>query len=305
MSTATSTTTATAVAAPQGRQPARARRQKGAVARSAAVHLVSIAVLVVVLYPGVWMIVSSFKPTNEIVGDASLWPSSASFDNYRTALGGIGGISAWTFAWNSLLLAVLSVVGTVLSSAVTAYAFARIEFAGKRLWFALMIGTLLLPFHVLIIPQYIVFQKLDLVNTYVPLLVGKFLAGEAFFVFLMVQFMRNLPRELDEAARIDGCGHVRIFTSIMVPLLRPAIISSSIFAFIWSWNDFLGPLLYLNDPNKYPLPLALRLFVDQTSVSDYGAMIAMSVLALLPVLLFFLLFQRFLVEGVATQGLKG
>ncbi|WP_337059890.1 carbohydrate ABC transporter permease [Kineococcus sp. G2] len=305
MSTATSTTTAAALTDDRRGAPRRPRRQQGALGRSVLLHALSLVILAVALYPVLWMLVSSLKPTDEIVGDASLVPSDASFDNYRTALAGIGGVSAWTFAWNSLVLAVLSVIGTVLSSAVTAYAFARIQFAGRKVWFALMIGTLLLPFHVLIIPQYIVFQKLGLVGTYVPLLIGKFLAAEAFFVFLMVQFMRNVPRELDEAARIDGCGHVRVFSRIMLPLMRPAIITSSIFAFIWSWNDFLGPLLYLNDPQKYPLPLALRLFVDQTSVSDYGAMIAMSVLALLPVMLFFLVFQRFLVDGVATQGLKG
>ncbi len=169
-----------------------------------------------------------------------------------------------------------------------------------------MIGTLLLPFHVVIIPQYIVFSRLHLVDTYVPLLIGKFLAAEAFFVFLMVQFMRNLPRELDEAARIDGAGHVRIFRSIMLPLMKPALVTSSIFAFIWSWNDFFGPLIYLSKPNLYSLPVALRLFVDQTTTSDYGAQMAMAVLALVPVLLFFLIFQRYLVEGVATQGgLKG
>ncbi|WP_432488949.1 carbohydrate ABC transporter permease [Kineococcus sp. SYSU DK018] len=305
MSTAISTTTAATLTGDDRPVSHRAKRRKGALGRSVLLHAISIAILLVALYPVLWMLVSSLKPTNEIVGDASLLPSNAGFDNYRTAMAGIGGISAWSFAWNSLMLAVLSVIGTVLSSAVTAYAFARIEFAGRKLWFALMIGTLLLPFHVLIIPQYIVFQKLGLVDTYVPLLIGKFLAAEAFFVFLMVQFMRNVPRELDEAARIDGCGHVRTFASIMLPLMRPALITASIFAFIWSWNDFLGPLLYLNSPDKYPLPLALRLFVDQTSVSDYGAMIAMSVLALMPVMLFFLVFQRFLVDGVATQGLKG
>ncbi|PPK93464.1 multiple sugar transport system permease protein [Kineococcus xinjiangensis] len=305
MSTATSTATAAPLTDQRRPTPPAPRRQDGARARSLMVHALSLVILAVVLYPLLWMVMSSLKPTNQIIGDPSLLPTEASLDNYRTALAGIGGISAWTFARNSLFLAVVSVIGTVLSSAVTAYAFARIEFAGRKLWFALMIGTLLLPFHVLIIPQYIVFNKLGLINTFVPLLIGKFLAAEAFFIFLMVQFMRNLPRELDEAARIDGCGHVRIFISIMLPLMRPAIITTSIFAFIWSWNDFLGPLLYLNDPEKYPLPLALRLFVDQTSVSDYGAMIAMSVLALVPVMLFFFLFQRYLVDGVATQGLKG
>jgi len=214
-------------------------------------------------------------------------------------------VSFWTFFGNSLFLAVMSVIGVILSATITAYAFARIEFPGRKVWFSMMIATLLLPFHVVIIPQYIMFNELGLVNTFVPLLIGKFLAAEAFFVFLMVQFMRNLPRELDEAARIDGAGHVRIFRSIMLPLMKPPVMTASIFAFIWSWNDFFGPLLYLKKPDLFSLPVALRIYVDQTSVSDYGAQMAMAVLALVPVLLFFVIFQRFIVEGVSTQGLKG
>ena len=272
---------------------------------SVAFHVFVLAVAVVVLYPAVWMLMSSLKPTADIVGNVSLWPKGASLDNFTKALDGIGGVSFWTFFGNSMILAIASVVGITLSASVTAYAFARIQFAGRSVWFAFMIGSLLLPIHVVIIPQYIIFNNLGLVNTFVPLLLGKFLAAEAFFVFLMVQFMRNLPRELDEAARIDGAGHVRIFTAIMLPLMKPALVTSAIFAFIWSWNDFLGPLLYLKDPTLYSLPIALRLFVDQTSTSDYGAQMAMAVLALIPVLLFFLVFQRYLVEGVATQGLKG
>ncbi|WP_350002903.1 carbohydrate ABC transporter permease [Pseudarthrobacter sp. WHRI 8279] len=274
--------------------------------KSGVFHIVALALTAVVLYPGLWMIASSFKPNSEIGGtNTSLWSNNFSFDNFVTAMDGIGGVSTLQFFTNSLVLAVGAVVGTILSASVSAYAFARIKFPGRSIFFGMMIATLLLPFHVVIIPQYIVFQQLGLVDTYVPLLIGKFLAADAFFVFLMVQFMRNLPAELDEAARIDGAGHVRIFTSIMLPLMKPALISTSIFSFIWSWNDFLGPLLYLNTPDKYPLPLALRLFVDQTQSSDYGAMIAMSVLALLPVLIFFLVFQRYIVEGVSTQGLKG
>lgn len=274
--------------------------------KSGIFHVVALGLTAVVLYPALWMIASSFKPNSEIGGaNTSLWSSNFSFDNFVTAMDGIGGVSTLTFFTNSLILALGAVVGTVLSASVSAYAFARIKFPGRSVFFGMMIATLLLPFHVVIIPQYIVFQQLGLVDTYVPLLVGKFLAADAFFVFLMVQFMRNLPAELDEAARIDGAGHVRIFGSIMLPLMKPALISTSIFSFIWSWNDFLGPLLYLNTPEKYPLPLALRLFVDQTQSSDYGAMIAMSVLALLPVLVFFLVFQRYIVEGVSTQGLKG
>jgi multiple sugar transport system permease protein len=268
-------------------------------------HVVVLAILVVILYPVAWMVLSTVKPSEQIVGNAQLLPREVTMANYEKALGGIGGVSFWTFFQNSTILAVLSVVGVVLSSALAAYAFARISFPGRTAYFGIMIGTLLLPFHVVIIPQYIMFNAAGMVNTFTPLLLGKFLATEAFFVFLMVQFMRGLPRELDEAARIDGAGHYRTFWSIMLPLLKPALVTSAIFTFIWTWNDFFGPLLYLKDPDLYTLPIALRLFVDQSSAADYGGQMAMAVLALIPVFLFFLIFQRYLVDGVATQGLKG
>ncbi|WP_082297675.1 carbohydrate ABC transporter permease [Microbacterium sp. GCS4] len=286
------------------RRPGVGHRRRSAL-RSTVFHVLTIAVLVVILYPAVWMVMSSFKPGNEIIGSVSLIPESFSFDNYAKALSGIGGVSFWTFVVNSLILAVASVLGVVLSCSITAYAFARIRFRGSKLFFLCMIATMLLPFHVVIIPQYIVFNQLDMINTYWPLLLGKFLAADAFFVFLMIQFIRGLPRELDEAARIDGAGHVRTFAYVILPLMKPALVTSSIFAFIWSWNDFFGPLLYLKDPGMYTMPLALRLYVDQTSTSDYGAQMAMAILALLPVVLFFLAFQRYLVSGVATEGLKG
>ena len=267
--------------------------------------VVLIALTAIVLYPLVWLLLSTFKPNSEFGQNMGLLPNNPTLENYVKVSEGIAGVPMQQFFLNSLIIAVGSVIGTVLSSALAAYAFARVQFKGLGILFAAMIGTLLLPFHVLLIPQYMIFRNLGMIDTYWPLLLGKFLATEAFFVFLMVQFIRQLPRELDEAARIDGAGHGRIFFSITLPLIKPAIISSSIFAFIWSWNDFLGPLIYLNSPEEYPLPLALRIFNDQTSVSDYGATIAVSILALLPVLLFFIIFQRFLVEGVATQGLKG
>jgi multiple sugar transport system permease protein len=273
--------------------------------KSVVFHTVAVIATVVVLYPAAWMVFASMKPNSDIIGNVQLLPDVWTAEHYVSALSGIGGVSFWTFFGNSLLLASLSVVGTVLSSTVAAYAFARISFPGRNLMFAVMIGTLLLPFHVTIIPQYILFNNLGLVNTYIPLLAPKFLAAEAFFIFLMVQFIRGIPRSLDEAARIDGCGHGRTFWRIILPLMRPAIVTSSIFTFIWSWNDFLGPLLYLKDPNLYTMPIALRQYVDQTSVSDYGAQMAMAVLALLPVMLFFVVFQRFLINGVATQGIKG
>lgn len=268
-------------------------------------HVGALALLVVVLYPIVWVVAATFKPSQDIVGSLQLLPSNPTTANYETAAEGLAGISIGRFFWNSAVLGILSVVGTVISSALAGYAFARLRFRGRAALFGLMISTLLLPFHVLIIPQYAVFQKLGLIDTYAPLLVGKFLAVEAFFVFLMVQFMRTIPRELDESAKIDGAGHWGIFWNIIMPLTRPALITTAIFTFIWSWNDFLGPLIYLSTPDKYPLPLALQLYIDEASGSNFGALMAMSMLALLPVILFFLFFQRFLVEGVSTSGLKG
>lgn len=268
-------------------------------------HTVMIALSLIVLYPAVWMVFSSLKPHAEILGSVSPFSANASLDNYLTALDGIGGVSFWTFFWNSTFVAVVSVIASVASSAVTAYAFARISFRGKGIWFGAMVATLLLPFHVTMIPQYILFQQLGLINNFMALLIGNFLATSAFYVFLMVQFLRGLPRELDEAARIDGAGHVRTFVSIIVPLLRPAFITVAIFVFIGTWNEFMGPLLYLKKPDLYTLPMALRLFVDQTTTSDYGAQLAMAVLSLIPVALFFFVFQRYLIDGVATQGLKG
>ncbi|WP_309070214.1 carbohydrate ABC transporter permease [Arthrobacter sp.] len=287
-------------------RPVRKRPQTPRKTAATVAWIVGIVLLTaVVLYPLLWMISASFKPNAEFGSNQSLLPENPTFDNFVKVMEGVAGIPTWKFFWNSTILGIGAVIGTVISSSMAAYAFARLDFKGRPLFFAMMIGTLLLPFHVLIIPQYMIFRNLGMVDTFFPLLVGKFLATEAFFVFLMVQFIRNLPKELDEAARIDGCGHWRIFWSITLPLIKPALITSSIFAFIWSWNDFLGPLLYLNSPENYPLPLALRVFNDQSSASDYGATVAISVLALLPVMLFFVIFQRFLVDGVATQGLKG
>ncbi|WP_371672711.1 carbohydrate ABC transporter permease [Streptomyces sp. NBC_00289] len=296
MSTTTSTSTSTSEPLGLG------RRRTG----SLVWHVGALLVLAVVLYPVLWVVGASFKPSRDIVNSLELFPASPVLSNFRGLADGIADISILTFFQNSLFYALGAVVGILVSCSLTAYAFARIRFAGRNLMFALMIGTLLLPYHVLLIPQYVMFQKMELINTYVPLLLGKYLATEAFFVFLMVQFMRNLPRELDEAARIDGCGHLRIYWSIVLPLCRPALITSAIFTFINAWNDFMGPLIYLNEPGKYTVSLGMMMFRDSDGVAaNYGGLIAMSLVALLPVLLFFLAFQRYLIDGMATSGLKG
>jgi multiple sugar transport system permease protein len=199
---------------------------------------------------------------------------------------------------------VLSVIGNLMSCSLAAYAFARLKFTGRDFWFALMLGTLMLPQHVVLIPQYVLFLNVGWVDTILPLVVPKFLAVDAFFIFLMVQFFRGIPRELDEAAAMDGCGPWRIYWRIMLPLSMPVLATTAIFTFIWTWDEFFAPLVYLNDMGSYTVQLGLRAFVDSTGKSDWGALFAMSVLTLLPVFILFLFFQRLLIEGIATTGLK-
>jgi multiple sugar transport system permease protein len=157
---------------------------------------------------------------------------------------------------------------------------------------------------VIIVPQYVMFSQFGWVNTFLPLIVPKLLATDAFFVFLMVQFIRGLPRELDEAARIDGAGHARIFAQVILPLMLPALATTTIFTFIWTWNDFFSQLIYLTDPEMYTVPVALRSYVDATVSTSWGSMFAMSVVSLLPIFLAFLVGQRFLIKGIATTGIK-
>jgi multiple sugar transport system permease protein len=205
---------------------------------------------------------------------------------------------------NSAIVVVGAIAGILFSCSLAAYAFARLKFRLKTLWFAIMLMTIMLPIHVIVVPQYIIFNKLGFVNTFVPLILPKFLATDAFFVFLMVQFIRGIPRELDEAAVIDGCGHWRIFSRVMLPLMGPALGTTAIFTFIWTWSDFFTPLIYLTNPIAYTVPVALRSFLDATTASNWGAMFAMSVVTLIPLFLAFLFGQRFLVRGIATTGGK-
>jgi multiple sugar transport system permease protein len=266
-----------------------------------------IAILAVVLYPLFWTVGTSFKSPSEIVNNIGLLPGEFTPGNYANGWGNFD-VSFGRFFLNSAMVSLLTVIGNGLSCLLAAYAFARLRFRLRGFWFAIMIGTLLLPGHVLIVPQYILFRTFGMVGgawPYLPLVVPHFLATEAFFVFLMVQFMRGIPRELDEAAKIDGASPYGIFRHVILPLSRPALVTTAIFSFIWTWNDFFRQLVYLSDLRDYTVPVALTLFIDSTSQSAVGPMFAMSVLSLLPVFLFFIAFQRMLVEGINTSGLKG
>lgn len=281
------------------------RKRQAETARSVVFHLSVAALGFVMIYPILWLFASSFKGPSEIwTRVTSLIPQHFTLSNYINGWAGFGGIRFTTFYKNSLIYAGLGTLAGVLSSAVVAYGFGRIRFAGRDVWFACMLTTLMLPHQVTIIPQYILFSKLNLLNTFYPLLLPR-LCGQAFFIFMIMQFIRGLPVELDEAAEIDGCGKAGIFFRIILPLLQPALITATIFSFYWTWEDFITPLVYLNSPKLYTISLALRSFADPSGTTDWGAIFAMSGLSLVPVFIVFIIFQRYLVEGIATTGLKG
>ncbi len=266
-------------------------------------HALLIALALGMLYPVIWMVVSSLRPNDEIFRDPSIIPDSFEVSNY---------VDGWNalaypfnvYMWNSALIVVGCIIGNLVSCSMAAYAFARLHFSGKRFWFAVMLLSIMLPIHVIIVPQYVLFSQLGWINTFLPLIVPKVLATDAFFIFLMVQFIRGIPKELDEAARIDGAGHPRIFLQIILPLMVPALATTAIFTFIWTWNDFFSQLIFLTKPELYTVPLALRSFEDAQSTTNYAQMFAMSVVSLLPIFLVFLFGQKFLIKGIATTGIK-
>ncbi|HEX7301884.1 carbohydrate ABC transporter permease [Lentzea sp.] len=266
-------------------------------------HLGLVLIGFVMLYPVLWMVVSSLRPGDEIFRSPGLILDTFRTENYTEGWNALSP-SFGTYLLNSAILVLGCIVGNLVSCSMAAYAFARLQFTGKRWWFGIMLGTIMLPIHVIIVPQYVLFSNIGWVNTFLPLIVPKILATDAFFVFLMVQFVRGLPRELDEAARIDGCGHPRIFLRIVLPLMKPALATTTIFTFIWTWNDFFGQLIYLTDPDMYTVPVALRSFVDSTVATSWGSQFAMSVVSLVPIFLAFLVGQRYLVKGIATTGGK-
>ncbi len=258
----------------------------------------------IMIYPLLWMFLSSFKPDELIFSQPTALPKSFDFGNYIHGWTVLR-VSFTTFFINSFIVSFFAVMGNLIACSLTAYAFARLEFWGRKFWFALMMGTLMLPYHVTLVPQYVLFLKLGWVNTFLPLIVPKYFAVDAFFIFLMVQFFRGIPREIDEAAIMDGCGPWRIYWKIMLPLSTPVLATAAIFSFIWTYDDFLGPLLYLNNKNTFTVPLALRAFVDSSGgESHFGELFAMSSVSLIPVFFVFLAFQRLIIRGVALGALK-
>jgi multiple sugar transport system permease protein len=273
--------------------------------RNTVVYHIAVSILsFTTLYPLFWMIASSFKPNSEIfVSVTSLIPRTFTFENYINGWKGFAGLSFGVFFRNSIFIAAMAVLGSTLSAAMVAFGLARLRFPGRNSWFVAMILTMLLPGQVMMIPRFVLFNEMGWVGTFLPMTVPYFFGG-AFNIFLIMQFIRGVPRDMDEAARIDGCSWYGIFLYIVVPLIIPALMTVAVLTFIGSWEDFMGSLLYLNTPQKYTAAYALKLFAD-AAFTDYGATFAMSVLSLIPTLIIFLFFQKNLVEGISMQGIKG
>lgn len=262
-------------------------------------------VAVVMLYPLLWLIGASFKSNAQIFSEVGFWPQSFDFGAYAKGWKTSTEYTFATYFLNSFLITVPRIVVTVISCVLVAYGFARFEFTGKKLLFGIMIGTMMLPLIVLRLPQYLMFKELGWLDTYLPLIVPSAFATDTFFVFMLVQFLRGIPRDMEEAAVIDGCNALQLLWHIIVPLLKPAIISVVVFQFIWTMNDFMGPLIYLASVENYPVSLALKMSIGATEEVEWANVIAISVVALVPSVAVFFMAQRHFIEGASSSGIKG
>lgn len=259
----------------------------------------------VMFYPFLHMLSASFKTNEELFSGIGLIPKEFSFDGFINGWAGVGDNTFGVFLMNSFKLVIPTVLFTIISSVFVAYGFARFHFPYKKILFTIMIATLMLPQAVVIVPRYLLFNKLGWLDTYLPFYMPAIFATFPFFTFMLIQFIRGIPKELDEAATLDGCNSFTILTRIHLPLLKPAMFSVGIFQFIWVWNDFFNPLIYINSVDKYPLSLGLRLFMDAEGSIVWSEVMAMSIVTITPCILLFFFAQRYFVEGIASSGLKG
>lgn len=277
------------------------QQRRGAILR----YGVLTAIGLVMLYPLIWLVGASFKTNSEIFSSPLFWPLEPTVQGY---IDGWQTSTPYTFGHfflNSMTIVIPKMIGTAVSSVVVAYGFARFDFPGKKILFGILIATLLLPDVVTRIPQYLLFRDLGWLDTYLPLFVPQWFAWEAFFVFMLIQFMRSIPRDMEEAARVDGANPFQVLWYVVVPMLMPAIISVCLFQFMWTMNDFLGPLIYISTVEKYPISLALKLSIDATEAFAWNQILAMTVLALTPSLIVFFIAQKYFIEGISTGGVKG
>ncbi|WP_317915572.1 carbohydrate ABC transporter permease [Enterococcus faecium] len=254
---------------------------------------------IILIIPLLWMVFTSLKPMEEIVRyPPTFFPEKIVWENY---LDTIAAFPFWRYARNTLFITVLVVIGNVLSNSFIAYGFAKLDFPGKKLMFALVLSTMMIPGFVTMIPQYVLFSKIGWVGTYLPLIVPSFF-GNAFNIFLMRQFYLSINNELIEAAEIDGANHLYIWSHLMLPLTKPALITIAINSFNAAWNDFLGPLLYIQDQEKYTLQIGLQVFQNQAT-TQWNYLMAGATLVLIPTILLFFFAQRYFIEGMDLTAL--
>lgn len=268
-------------------------------------YLVIAVIGLVLLYPILWMFFAAFKSNDEIFGSTKLLASHYSMKNFIEGWKGSGTMSYATYFRNTFLLVIPVTLLTLVSSTLVAYGFARFNFPFKKALFSLLIATLMLPNAVIIIPRYTLFAKFGWIDTYIPFYALAALACYPFFIFMLVQFLRGIPRELDESAYIDGCGTFRTLMQIILPLMKPSLFSAALFQFMWIYNDYFNSLIFINSGKKYTVSLALRLSLDSESVINWGKIMATSFVVVLPLILLFFMAQKYFVEGIATSGLKG
>ncbi|SFR63311.1 carbohydrate ABC transporter permease [Anaeromicropila populeti] len=271
-------------------------------------YAVLIIVGFIMVYPLLWMISATFKTNNEIFSGISLWVNDPTFSGYKNAFKSYGGdINIMTAMINTYKYVIPKVVFTIISATVTAYGFARFNFKGKSFLFAVMMSTLFLPQVVLNIPQYMMYSKMGWIDSkwYLPIIVPTLFAIDTYFVFMLIQFLRNIPKELEEAAEIDGCNVVQTLVKIIVPMLKPAIVSCALFQFMWSNNDFMGPLLYVKTPARYPAAIFVKLSMDGDVGFQWNRVLAISLISIIPSLIIFFLAQNSFVEGISAGSVKG
>mgnify|MGYP003506268008 CR=1 FL=1 len=267
-------------------------------------YILLILLAIVMIYPLIWMVGAAFKSNEEIFGTLGILPKNPVYGAFKAGWKGTGQYGFSTFLINSFKLVIPTVIFTVISSVLVAYGFSRFNFPLKKFLFMLMLSTLMLPSIVLIIPRYIFFKNFGWLDSYLPFTIPALLACNSFFTYMMCQFFRGLPLELDESAKIDGCNSFIILVRILLPLCKAAIFSVMVFQFVWTWNNFLEVLIYVNSISKYPVALGLRLTMDIGSEFDWNQIMAMSIVAIAPPVLLFIVAQKYFVEGIATTGMK-
>ncbi len=259
---------------------------------------------IILLYPIAWMFMAAFKSNEEIFGTIALFPKEWHFENFVNGWKGNAGYTYTQFFINTALLVIPTTLLTIFSATLVAYGFARFEFPFKKVLFTILLAMMMLPNTVVIIPRYMLYNQFHWVDSYLPFYVPALLCCNSFFPYMIIQFLRGIPRDLDESAYIDGCGTFRTLTDIILPLMKPALFSAGLFQFLWTYNDYFNSLIFVNSVRKYPISLAVRMSLDSESVVQWGKVMAMACVAVLPLMILFFAAQKYFVEGIATSGMK-